>query len=365
MARRRNPFPGVTVTTDRHGRRRYRFRLKGKPSCYLPGEYGSPEFRNAYEAAINARPAIADPARLPERGTFSWLAMHYLSTPDFQKIGRIYKRNLSLEIERFRRAYGHLPFAALRPDHVERIIARKAETPAAANKLLKLIRRLCRFAIRRQWLASDPTVGVKLYTTNPDGYYTWTDADIARFEAHHGQDSKAVLAMRIMLFTGAARQDAAAMGWQNVKGDRIEYRRHKTGGDVSLRLELMPELVEALSRTPRDSMLFITHGKGRGYNPNTFGNWFKGLCRAAGLPANANTHGLRKAGATRLANAGATEFEIMAFLGHKTPDEARTYVRAANRQTLADSALQKRLSMSNLVERLDIHRRKALNGKEE
>jgi hypothetical protein len=43
----------------------------------------------------------------------------------------------------------------------------------------------------------------------------------------------------------------------------------------------------------------------------------------------------------------------MAFLGHKTPDEARTYVKAASRLTLIDSALKKRQYVSNPVIRLD------------
>jgi integrase len=354
VSKRHNPFPGVTSITDRHGRRRYRFRLKGKPQCYILGEYGSAEFRAAYEAAMQKTPAIINPPKLPDRGTFAWLIQHYILTPDFQKIGKIYKRNLFLEMERFRRDYGHCVVADLRADHVEQIIARKAATPAAANKLLKLMRRLCRFAIRRQWLAVDPTVGLKPYVTNPDGYYTWTEADISRFEEHHGVGSKAVLAMRLMLYTGAARQDAARMGWQNIKGERIEYRRGKTGGDVSLGLHLMPDLCEVLGLAPRDRLLFVSFGlQGRGYNAETYGNWFKDQVIAAGLPANANSHGLRKAGATRLANAGATEFEIMAFLGHKTPNEARTYVKAANRLTLADGALQKRMNVSNPVVRLD------------
>ena len=166
-----------------------------------------------------------------------------------------------------------------------------------------------------------------------------------------------------MLYTGAARQDAAAMGWQNVKEGWIEYRRQKTGGSVSLSLELLPALAEVLELFPRDQFLFITHGRGKPYTPDTFGMWFKVQCRVAGLEQ-CTSHGLRKAGATRLANAGANEYEIMSFLGHKTPDEGRTYVKAANRMTLADSALRKHATMSNSLERLDKYRPNALKTKE-
>lgn len=314
--------------------------MKGRPSCYLPGDYGSIEFRQAYETALQGRPSVTNPCRLAKRGTFNWLIERYLTSPEFEKIGPVYKRNLLYQIDRFRRAYGDCLIADLRMVHVEAIIAKKANTPAAANELLKLIRRLCRFAIKRGWLETNPTIGVEKYSTNADGYYTWTEADIAQFEAHHDLRSKATLAMRLMLCTGARRATAVRLGWQNIKDGLISFNPNKNGKPVYIRLELVPELVEVLEAVPRENMLFLTHGnQGKGYSPESLGNWFKDQCKAAGLPQ-CSAHGLRKAGATRLANAGATEFEIMAFLGHKTPDEARTYVKAASRLTLIDSALK-------------------------
>ena len=37
--------------------------------------------------------------------------------------------------------------------------------------------------------------------------------------------------------------------------------------------------------------------------------------------------------------AGGTEFEVMTFLGHRSPQEARKYVRAANRKLMANNAM--------------------------
>jgi hypothetical protein len=50
----------------------------------------------------------------------------------------------------------------------------------------------------------------------------------------------------------------------------------------------------------------------------SFGTWFRGACKAAGVPGSA--HGLRKAGATRAANSGATEAELEAIIGWKRQD---------------------------------------------
>ena len=67
----------------------------------------------------------------------------------------------------------------------------------------------------------------------------------------------------------------------------------------------------------------------------------------AGLPTGFNTHGLRKAGATRGAEAGWTEHEIMAFGGWKSLSEVQRYTRAANRRKLAQGAVHKLKARTN------------------
>lgn len=52
-------------------------------------------------------------------------------------------------------------------------------------------------------------------------------------------------------------------------------------------------------------------------------------------------HGLRKACARRLADAGATPHEIQAVTGHKTLKEVERYTAAAGRAGLADIGFQK------------------------
>lgn len=112
-------------------------------------------------------------------------------------------------------------------------------------------------------------------------------------------------------------------------------------------MPILPERWAELDRLPRDVMLFLSHGGGRPYKPDCFANWFKDQCVAAGL-SHCSSHGLRKAGATRLAEHGANECEIMAFLAHKTPHEAATYTRAVRRARLADAGMSKLPSFHEL-----------------
>lgn len=84
-----------------------------------------------------------------------------------------------------------------------------------------------------------------------------------------------------------------------------------------------------------------------------FGNWFRECCDDAGLPQ-CSAHGLRKAAARRLAEAGCTNQQIKAITGHQTEAEVARYTRAAEQKVMAKQAMstlskgrKKRTSVSN------------------
>jgi integrase len=70
----------------------------------------------------------------------------------------------------------------------------------------------------------------------------------------------------------------------------------------------------------------------------SFGTWFREACRKAHCPGSA--HGLRKAGATRAAERGANERQLMAIFGWSTGKMAQHYTRSADRTRLAHDAAQ-------------------------
>ena len=69
-------------------------------------------------------------------------------------------------------------------------------------------------------------------------------------------------------------------------------------------------------------------------------------CDQATLDA-CSAHGLRKACARRLAEAGATAHEIGAVTGHKTLSEVQRYTVDAQREGMADSAFDKLIARPN------------------
>lgn len=333
MTVRKKPFPGVTRTVDRHGKVRWRFRRKHKADVYLPGAYGSAEFRAAYEAALEGVKTPAPRSR-EKYGTLAWLIEQYLRSPKHLNLSDVRRASIRRELDWLRGEAGKYQIASLAAKHVEALMARKAG-PTAANTVKKNLSMLFNFAVKHDMAGQkhNPARHADRRKENPDGYHTWTEAEIAQFLAHHGAGTKARLAALLILNTGAARQDLVRLGRQNVKAGRIAYQRHKTGvgGDY----EILADLAQEIEALPKGQMLFLTHWRGRPYTVESFGNWFKDQCLAAGLP-HCSAHGLRKGQATRIANGGGGELEIMSFLAHATPKEGATYTKKANRGVLAD-----------------------------
>ncbi|MFC3170130.1 tyrosine-type recombinase/integrase, partial [Paracoccus fontiphilus] len=159
--------------------------------------------------------------------------------------------------------------------------------------------------------------------------------------------------------TGMSRQDLCRVGWQHVSktvgGTRIAYKRAKTS--VAADLPILPDLAEELAHAPTDRLLFITQdARPIGYKPETLGNWFRDRCAEAQVPG--SPHGLRKAGATRLADAGASAWEIASYLAHEDTKQADTYAKKANRSKLADSGFTRLQTVPKFSAELDKKRAK-------
>jgi integrase len=71
-----------------------------------------------------------------------------------------------------------------------------------------------------------------------------------------------------------------------------------------------------------------------------FSNWFRDCCNQAGLK-HCPFHGLRKAAATRLADAGCDPIEIAAITGHASLREVQRYCETRDRKLAAKRAMGK------------------------
>ncbi|MBL4917765.1 tyrosine-type recombinase/integrase [Szabonella alba] len=355
MTRRKNPYPGVRRNIV-SGHIYWKFEA-GDFRCNIPGPYGGPEFLAAYEAALKGAKA---PRSTAEPGTVAWLIEQYLGSLKFLNLSQSRKRSIRGELDWLRGMAGKYHFARLEVRHIEALMGKKTG-PTAANTVKKNLSMLFNFAAKKLgYTGPNPARFAEKMKTNPDGYHTWTDAEVDRFLARHPAGSKARLVLLLALNTGMSRSDLCRVGWQHVTQTggkaRIAYKRAKTS--VAADLPILPDLAEELAKVPKDRLLFITQdAKPIGYKPETLGNWFRDRCTEAKVPG--SLHGLRKAGATRLADVGASNWEIASYLAHKDTKQADTYTKKANRSKLADSGFAKLTNVSNFPDTLD---RKAKNA---
>ena len=347
MKRAKREFPGASAYVDRHGTRRWRYRSRGGFSAELGTDYGGPEFVRRYEAALKRQKG--DGASL-KHGTIAWLVASYYRSPAYRGLSESTRRVYRGVIERFREEHGDRMAATLPRRKIIEFMGRKADTPNAANFLLRMIRALMQHAVDVGLRDDDPTQNVRKFDVGGGGFHTWDEGEVARFEAVHPVGSTARLAFALMLHTGAARVDACRLGWQHIKGGRLRYRRAKTIKTTAMLIDIPvhPDLAAVLDTVPRSQMTFLQTVQGKPRSPNGLGNSMRRWCDEAGLP-DCSSHGLRKACARRLAEAGCSPHEIQAVTGHVTLKEVERYTRAANRTMLADSAFEKAARSGQIV----------------
>jgi integrase len=88
----------------------------------------------------------------------------------------------------------------------------------------------------------------KIKLPDTGGHHTWTDEEIAQFQAHYPIGTKARLALELMLWQGMRRSDVIRVGRQHMKDGEITITQRKTGTEVTL--PASPYLLQAIAAYP-------------------------------------------------------------------------------------------------------------------
>jgi hypothetical protein len=180
----------------------------------LPGLPGSAEFNRAYEGAL-ATVTVTAPigAKRTKPGSVSAAIVGYYTSLEFRSLAAVTQKRRRAILERFRADPGDKPIALLPQKFIATVLGKM--TPHGARNWFKAIRGLMQFAVTQELCPADPTQGLKLPRVKSDGIHTWTDAEIAQYEAHHPIGTTARLALP--LYTGQRRGDVIRMGPQHVR----------------------------------------------------------------------------------------------------------------------------------------------------
>jgi|SRR5208337_3698343 len=337
----------ITKDRDRHGNLRLYFRRPGKPKIRLRGIPGSEEFLAAYKAALGEH----DPSGSKSEKCFEWLCERYYKSAYFQSLEEYTKRRKRTALAEICNMVGSdgqrlglAPYAGMKRVHVRKLRDQKAGLPEAANFRLKQISALFAWAVKNDLVASNPAEKVEKLGGGSEGFYTWTDEDVEAFEERWPVGSKPRLAMSIMLYLGVRRSDAVRIGKKHVSRDGLsvtftQFKGRKKGAKV-LTLPILPPLRAILDGSKLGHETWLETAFGKSHSAAGFGNVFREWCRDAGLPQ-CSPHGLRKIGAVRAAEAGASEHELMAMFGWDDANMARVYTRKAAQKKLAASGAAK------------------------
>jgi integrase len=286
----------------------------------------------AYEAALSAeRPPIG---RKHKDGTIGDLVVSFYRSAYFENLKPRSQRIYRLVLDKFAQEDGHR-FVRDMPRRVAMTMIDDigATRPGMANLTVKAMRRLFAYAIKKELRNDNPFVGIESYKLGT--HHTWTDAEIAAYEAVWRIGTRERLAFDLLLYTGQRVGDVAAMGRCDLRNGAIHVRPEKTGDELVIPLH--PNLIRSMKACPTKGLTLFGQANGRPISGAGLSSVIERAARAAGLPAKCVPHGLRKARMRRLAERGAKE--IASVSGHKTLKEVERYTVAADQARLARAAM--------------------------
>jgi integrase len=339
---------------DPNGNDRYYVRKAGRPKIRIrepfedAGGNITPEFMKAYFDALATLEGVKAPPKTPREKTFFWLVDQYLRSEEFKRYDELTKADKRGVLNRFCQTAGELPYAAYRQEDVERSRDKRSSTPGAADKLVKYLRVMFKWAVAKKHAQQNPAIGVSKINTETAGWHTWTPAEVDIYRKRHKIGTKARLALEIMINIGARISDAARIGRQHEAEGWLKFVAWKNRNKKSrktIECPITPDLAAALATTPTGDMTYLVNDLGRAFTINGLGNKMRDWCDAAGLPQ-CSSHGLRKAAAVILAENSATAPELCALFGWSKLETAEIYIREA----------QKRKMVGNAFARLDEYR---------
>lgn len=228
----------------------------------------------------------------------------------------------------------------LRARHIRKDLHER--TPGAASNRLKAWRALCAFAVNAGWIETDPARDVKAPKGEVTPHRQWANDEVSAYREYWGEGTPERVAMEVIYWTAAACVDAVRLGEQMIDKDGwLSFRRQKTNETATCPVVSLPAWSASMS-SDRDhfltaisdaDILWIKTRTGRPRSVKALSQLISAAARHAGLSA-CTAHGLRKARAAAIAEAGGTPSQIGAWLGDVSLGMAAHYTRQADRKAI-------------------------------
>jgi integrase len=306
--------PRLQRRVSRHGKITWYVRVGRGPLIRIKADHGTPEFDEAYRAALAGRPPA--PTVGPSQGTVGWLINLYRASGEWTGLEKTTKERRLPFLTAVEGSAGHKPLSTVTPDTITK--GRDARTaPSQARTFIQTMRAMYKWAMKGKFVTVNPTTGVAL--SNPalskkksKGHIPWSEEDLLAYERRWPVGTRERVWLDVYAYTGLRRSDACTVGWQHVKDDVITHINKKT--DMRVILPILPVLRRTLDAGPTGDLAFNVNRFRKPFTARGLGKVFSKAARAAGL-MNRTAHGLRKAAAMRAAVDGATIPQLNAIFG--------------------------------------------------
>lgn len=327
---------------DRHGNVRVYYRKPGQRKIRLEGTPWTEEFMERYHKAASGEMKPKQPEGRPKAasGSIRHLFESYYGSAEFKRLDARTQRVRRGILDKVAEKAGDLPYDRLTARNIRKWRDAKAETPEAANGLVKALRQVFAYAVEALDAERNPAKEIQYLKTGSQGFYSWSLEDVEKYEAKHPIGTRARLALALLLYTAQRRSDIVLFGKQHVRNGWLKFTQQKNRNrkPITLELPIIPELQRIIDASPCGDLTFLVTEFKKPFTSNGFGNRMRKWCNEAGLPE-CSAHGLRKATSARLAELGCSEEEIKAVTGHQTSKEVTRYTKAARQKVLAERAM--------------------------
>lgn len=348
-------LPGYNREQNRNGSPRHRVRVEGQTTrkITLPVGPEDPDFLNHYYAARSG--LVWSPATKPiAEKSLDWLVARYLEfygklveAGQASKDTLKQKRSVLTRLCDFKdpggTRYGEFHLDA--PTQAFLLIRDAwAANPGAADNLIKSVRAMYKWAMERNEIAHNPAAGIGKINLNPKGGATpWTPADLRRFKKHHPKGTTAHLWLTLQAFTACRIGDAIWIGRDQeiTRNGQIylDFQPRKKGS-APVSIPLLPPLYEATRASKVIGPAYILNEAGKPFKTTeALRTRVQRWCKSVGL-AGRSSHGIRKAVAELMAEAGCTQHQIMAVMSHTQAKTSEVYTKGVQRRVLAADGIQ-------------------------
>ncbi|MDS9468184.1 tyrosine-type recombinase/integrase [Paracoccus sp. MBLB3053] len=347
-------YPGLLIEKHRNGALRYRVRVEGHKTrrVSIPVGPDDRDFANYYHAARAGADWRPDVRPEPVRKSLDWLAKGYLdnlerlvqaklASPLTLKQRRSMLRRLCDYVDEDGR-YGDLSMDAPQAAFV-RVRDAWSATPGEADNLMKSCRAMYAWAIERSEISHNPAEGVAKIHQPRGGAKPWTADDLKRFKAKHPRGTTAHLWLTLQMFTACRIGDAIWLGRdceiQRSGQTWLEWQPRKKGSAL-VTIPMLPPLFAATRAVKIVGTSYLLTDYGKPFaTPESLRNRIQKWCAAAGVVGK-SSHGIRKAVAELLAEAGCSQHQIMAIMAHSQAKTSEIYTKGAQRRAMAGDAMQ-------------------------